>query len=640
MKDFTRTDEEIKILSSRVSYLTYFVVFAFLIIISRFWYLQIYRGLDLRQYSENNRLKKQNIEAPRGWILTRDKTILTNNYYQLSLTITPQYIKDIYKVSEAVSEIISLPQAEIIQQIKKSRRGNGQFYPFVIKKQLDLDQVYHLNLLKLSFNELNIRQKIARYYPFKDSASQLLGYIGEISKKEIQQINSKGLLKKKLRAGDFIGKDGVERFWEKELRGEDGVSFIEVDAHSRNTITSPTQLWNLQNQEPKSGHHIVLTIDKDIQRAAIKAFNRKDRIGPRKGAIIAMKSNGEILAWVSSPSFDPNTFSQTISNEYWSELRADIDKPMLNRVIQNHYPPGSIIKPFYALAALDKNIIDETTLINSPSKIRFGRRFFHDHQRTDYGKITLFDAIERSSNTFFYQLGMRMPFDEVAPYLKLFGFGKSTNIELNGEIPGLIPTQKWKRDHLNKNWQKGENLVHAIGQGYTLITPIQLALAFNAIATEGLLMKPLIVQRIINSDNQDIHNFQPQVLRDLSETIDKKHFKTIKQALVRVIHGKKGTARWWKIKNREMAGKTGTIQVQSFNPEALYQNCNKKPIQERHHGWFASFSPIEKPEITVVVLTENSCSGSSGSAPIARDIIRAYFKKYSTPLTASSRLAQ
>lgn len=629
MSEFTRMDTELKTLSKRIHYAKYIFSAFFLIIAGRLWYLQIYKGPDLRRYSENNRLKKQILQAPRGLILSRDQKVLTNNYLELELFLTPQYSKSIEQAAKVISPIIETPYEDLVQQIKKSAKERGQFFPISLKKQLNLKQVYHLRLLEETFPELNIKEYIVRFYPQKNQGVHLIGYTGQISKKQIENLNQKFKGELHFKSGDVIGQNGLEQSFEKDIRGQDGLSFIEVNAHSRQVITQSEFPFEFKSEKPSSGHHLVLTIDSDVQKAAFQAMNRMDRIGPRNGSAIAMKTNGEIIAWVSSPGFDPNLFSHTLSDDYWKELKKNPDKPMLNKAIQNHYPPGSIIKPLLALAALQEEVITAETLINSPSKIRIGRRNFHDHKQVGYGRINVIQAIEESSNTFFYQLGQQLGMDKMAKYYKAFGLGQSTKIHLSGEVSGFVPTTQWKEEALNEKWQGGEDLVHAIGQGYILATPIQALVAYNAIATNGKIVRPYAVQSIIDSENKVIKNISSKVIKDLSEDIDPSHFETVKQALIRVVHGSKGTARWWKIKNRLIAGKTGTSQVRSFNRENLYKDCRLKPLKDRNHGWFVAFAPADNPELTVAVLTEHSCSGSVGSAPIARDILKAYFDKYS-----------
>ena len=629
MSEFTRMDAELKDLSRRIHYAKYIFSAFFLIITGRLWYLQIYKGPDLRRYSENNRLKKQTLQAPRGLILSRDKKILTNNYLELELLLTPQYAKNIETTAKVISPIIEIPYKDLVKQIKKSKKERGQFFPISLKKQLNLKQVHHLKLLRETFPELNIKEYIVRFYPQNNQGVHLLGYTRQISKKQIKVLNKKFKGELYLKSGDVIGQSGLEQSFEKDIRGKDGLSFIEVDAHFRRA-TEPSEFpFEFESKEPISGHHLILTIDTDIQSSAFKAMNRKDRIGPRNGTVIAMKTNGEILAWISSPDFDPNLFSNTLSNDYWEQLKKNPDKPMLNKAIQNHYPPGSIVKPLLALSALQEGLITPDTLINSPSQIRIGRRVFHDHKQTGYGRINVLQAIEESSNTFFYQLGQQLGMDKMAEYYKAFGWGKRTQIHLDGEITGFVPTPKWKEEAINEKWQGGEDLVHAIGQGYILTTPIQALTAYNAIASNGKIVQPFVVKSIINSENKVVKKFSSRIIKDLSKDIDLSHFETIRKAMTRVVHGSKGTARWWKVKNHLIAGKTGTSQVRSFTRKNLYKDCRLKPLKDRNHGWFVAFAPADNPELTVAVLTEHSCFGSSGSAPIARDIFKAYFNKYS-----------
>lgn len=629
VSEFTRMDAELKNLSKRIHYAKYIFSAFFLIIAGRLWYLQIYKGPNLRRYSENNRLKRQILQAPRGLILSRDRKILTNNHLELELLLTPQYSKNIERVAKIISPIIDVPYKALVAQIKKSKKERGQFFPISLKKQLNLKQVYHLKLVQETFPELNIKEYIVRFYPQNNQGVHLLGYTGQISKRQIDVLNEKFKGELHFRSGDIIGQNGLEQVFEKDIRGRDGFSFIEVDAHSRQVLTSSEFPFEFKSEKPVPGRHLILTIDSDVQEAAFKAMNRKDRIGPRNGAAIAMKANGEIIAWISSPNFDPNLFSHTLSDDYWEELKKNPDKPMLNKVIQNHYPPGSIIKPLLALAALQEEVITSNTLINSPARIRIGRRVFHDHKQIGYGRINVLQAIEESSNTFFYQLGQQLGMDKMAEYYKAFGLGKTTQISLNGEVAGFVPTPQWKEETIKEKWQGGEDLVHAIGQGYILTTPIQALVMYNAIATNGKVVRPYVVQSIINSQNEVLETIPSKVIKDLSENIDPEHFETVKQALIRVVHGQKGTARWWKIKNHLIAGKTGTSQVRSFNRQNLYKECRLKPLKDRNHGWFVAFAPADNPELTVAVLTEHSCSGSVGSAPIARDIFKSYFDKYS-----------
>lgn len=347
-----------------------------------------------------------------------------------------------------------------------------------------------------------------------------------------------------------------------------------------------------------------------------------------------MKSNGEILAWVNTPSFDPNSFTTGISRSLWDKLNNDPFKPLRNKVIQDHFSPGSTFKPIMAVAALQEKIISPSTLVFSPASLKFGRRLYHDHSKHGYGHISVFEALERSSNVFFYQMGIKLGIDKMSAYAKALGLGERTMVELPNEVSGLIPTREWKLRAKGEDWQLGENLSTAIGQGFVLATALQMAVAYNTIGLEGKVVRPMIVKKILGPDNKMIKEFEASILRDVSEEpyddilVDKKTFQTVKEGMRRVANGAAGTARWWKVPGVEMAGKTGTSQVRSFSAEEIYDKCENRPISQRHHGWYVAFAPAKNPEITVAVLAEHACHGNTGGAPIARDVVLAYMQKY------------
>jgi penicillin-binding protein 2 len=321
-------------------------------------------------------------------------------------------------------------------------------------------------------------------------------------------------------------------------------------------------------------------------------------------------------------------------------------KPLRNKVIQDHYSPGSTFKPFMALAALQEGLLTANTVVFSPSKIRFGNRYYHDHSKTGYGHISLPTAMERSSNVFFYKLGIQLGVDRYAKYAAALGIGRKTGVQMANEESGLMPTREWKQRTFGEDWQPGENLSNAIGQGYVLTTALQMAVAYNAIATEGQVVQPYLVLRVIGTDDAVKSENQPQIIRDVSDPnnggvfISKQNFKTVKESMRRVANGAAGTARWWKIPGVEMAGKTGTSQVMSFSADRIYDKCETRPIRQRHHGWYIAWAPADKPEITVAALAEHACHGSSGAAPIVRDVIQAYFEKYHPQIIAEGKKRQ
>jgi penicillin-binding protein 2 len=639
-------EQEAKEYVQRYKYLYIIVGLASVLIVGRLWHLQIIQGQELRKYSERNRVKEVKILAPRGLMLDRNGEVLVDNLTGFEATISPQYAKDLERTAEAVAEALQLDAAEVVEEVKRSKRQNGPFRAVKIKDNLSMDEVFRLKILIWDHPSLRVRETIVRHYPLKGIGAQLFGYVSEISKSQIEKFNNQFSGKFQFEQGDIIGKQGLEQEWEAEIRGFDGLDFVEVDARGRQALTDTPTFLGFESFPETPGNNLVLTIDKDLQLAASKAMDQEDKIGPRIGGLVAVKDNGEILAWVNKPSFDPNIFATGISSAKWRELINDPFKPLRNKVIQDHYPPGSIFKPIVGLAALEENVITATTLIPSPSQLRFGRRIYHNHSRVNYGAINVIKALEVSSNVFFYKMGINLGINNMHKYASALGIGEKTGVKLRDERSGLMPTEEWKEKSFGEKWQPGENLSNAIGQGYVLTTPLQMALAFNAIGQEGKLYKPLIVRRVINNRNKVIKEFSPELKRDLAKneelssefntdeeegakvTISRDSFKAIKQGLRNVANGDRGTARWWKIPGVEIAGKTGTAQVRSFSADQIYNKCSERDIQQRHHGWFVGYAPADKPVITVAVLAEHACAGSSGGAPVVRDVIRAYIEKY------------
>ncbi|MFN9067978.1 MAG: penicillin-binding protein 2, partial [Bdellovibrionales bacterium] len=548
--------------------------------------------------------------------------------------ILPQYVENIDDLSKRIGDVIGYESDRVKQRVQRSRRVNGPFTAVRIKEGLSREEVIRLKKLRLEVAGLEIRETILRNYPLKENGAQFFGYVGEISKKQLPKLNRDFEGKLRFEQGDIIGKSGLEETLELTIRGRDGVRLVQVDAHGRETIssTSSPNLYSesLKNQEPISGKHAVLTIDKTVQEAAWKTMQANQRIG----GIIAMKTNGEVLAWVSGPSFDPNELSTTISAQTWSKLRNDPFKPLRNKIIQDHASPGSTFKPLIALAALQEGEIKENTIVSAPGVFYFGRRPYHDHNKSGHGNINVYDAIEKSSNVFFYKMGIALGVDRMYNYMSSLGIGSRTGIELKLEVSGLMPNSKWKKDNIGEEWQPGENLSTAIGQGFVASSLIQLAVAYNAIATEGLVVRPYVIQKIVDMDGKSEKEFFPQILRNLQEKqpngiqISKKNFEIVKEGMSRVANGAAGTARFWKIPGVPFAGKTGTAQVMSFSADQIYSNCNSRPIQQRHHGWFIGYAPAVNPEITVAVLAEHSCHGNTGAVPLFRDVVQAYFEKY------------
>ncbi len=620
---------DVKYYSKRFKYYYLFLAFVFLLISGRLLFLQVIKGDQFRQFSDNNRIKKTKLFAPRGLILDRENRVLVKNQSVHSAIIIPQYAKELKKTITSISEFLDINIEDTLTKIKKNRRKNGTFRPVIIKNSLNFSELSYVRRVRRNYPGLDIQSSLVREYPLKDVSAHIFGYVGRANKSELNKAAKNNL---NLQLGDSIGKNGLEKLWDETVRGSSGLSYVEVDARGRETAQKTSEFLKIHKIDAEPGKSLVLTLDKDIQEAAYKAFNRDDKIGYRRGSVVAMKANGEILAFANSPSFDPNLFSFGISNKVWNGLRNDKHKPLRNRAIQDHYPPGSTFKPLMALIALEKNIIKEYTPIKSPGLIRFGKRNYHDHNRGGHGVINVKTALEKSSNVFFYKMGISLGIDNIFNYSKLFNLGSRTGIDIPSENPGILPSREWKKKLLKEPWQPGENLNTAIGQGFTRTTLLQMVNAYNTIGQEGLLYKPFIVKAVTGHKNKTLKSFEPKLIRDIKQdpnfSISQKNFDIVKRGMKKVVHGEKGTAKWYKLKEVTMAGKTGTAQVRRFSSNQIYKKCENRPYKQRHHGWFIAFAPAENPEIAVGVIAEHSCHGSSGAAPIVRDIVDAYFKKY------------
>jgi penicillin-binding protein 2 len=635
MSDFLQApEEEAKEYLPRYKVLYAVIFICCGLIFGRLWYLQIMQGSELRQFSEKNRVKETKLPAPRGLILDRENRVLVDNLPGFEASISPQYATKLDATTEAVGEVIGVPGSRIAADVRKSRIREGPFRAVKVKDNVSLDEVFKLKMLRWDHPGLNVNEAIVRFYPLSENGAQLFGYVGEISKEQIPKYNSKYAGKLTFDQGDIIGKSGLEETWDLNIRGSVGVSYVEVDARGREAPNDSPSYFGFKTQEAIPGHNVVLTIDKDMQEAAYKAMMRDDELGPRIGGLVMMKSNGEILAWVNTPSYDPNKFSTGIPPQVWSQLINDPFHPLRNKVIQDHYSPGSTFKPIVALAALSEKIVTPTSTVFAPAVLQFGRRPYHESHKVSFGWINIQKAIEVSSNIFFYKMGIALGIDRIAKYAKLLGLGARTNINISNEVSGLIPTTEWKAKTLGEEWQPGENLSNAIGQGFVLVTPLQMAVAYNAIGLEGQVVHPFLVKRIIDQDNKVVQEFDPEIVRDVTEPnadgdfIEKKYFQVVKAGMRNVVEGAGGTARGSKLYGVEMAGKTGTTQVRSFAADDIFTHCDKRPLTQRHHGWFVAYAPADKPEITVAVLAQHACSGARGGAPVVHDVMKAYFEKY------------
>lgn len=637
MSQYLPEEEEAKIYLPKYVGLYVILALSMFILVVRVWYLQIIEGEDLAEYSMRNRVKETKLPAPRGLILDRDERVLVNNLPGFDVTLTPQYTDNLDLTAKYVGSIVNIPQKTIVQKVKESKRKNGPFRPFKVKDHLSRDEVFRLLYNRYDHPGLEIGETIVRSYPFRENGAQLFGYVQEISKEQLARFNKSRTIAEQLKQGDMFGQTGLERTLDLVIRGADGANYMQVDARGREAKSHTLRLLEAmeRTQEATPGQSVVLTIDADIQRAAYTAVNeQKDATGPRIGALVALKPDGEVLAWVSAPSYDPNDFATRITNDEFRDLINDPLQPLRNKVVQDHIPPGSTFKAIVALAGLQEKVITPSTTFHCAGVLNFGRPY-HCHLKGGHGNVNVYEALERSCNIFFYRVGMALGIDRIAKYAKALGIGQRTGIDIVDEVEGLMPDSEWKLRKFGEPWQLGENLSNAIGQGFVLTTPIQLATAYSAIGQEGLLHKPFLVKQIKDALGKTvIKSYGSTLVRDLSAPspngvlIDKENFRIVKEGLRRVANSERGTAHWWKVPGIEIAGKTGTGQLHGLAASEIYSKCETRPLNQRHHGWFVGFAPAQKPLIIVAMLAQHACHGNTGAAPVVRDVIKAYFQKY------------
>jgi penicillin-binding protein 2 len=448
-------------------------------------------------------------------------------------------------------------------------------------------------------------------------AAQILGYTGEVDTKDIKSDATK-----QLQLGDYIGKMGIERTYDAELRGANGAGYVEVDAMGRRRKAEGSEklLGFVAQTDPVPGNNIYLTIDLDLQKVALQAMkNRKF-----SGSVVAVDpQNGEILAMINTPSYDPGTISgREVNSKIWSELRENKDRPLRNRAIQDHYPPGSTFKLLVAVAALSEKVVNLNTTFNCHGGINFGKRRFNCHRT--HGVVDFYKAIRESCDVYFYNLGLQLGVDTIAKYARLFGLGSATGLKLGYEQKGLIPDSQWKLKFFKEPWQPGETLSVAIGQGYVATTPMQLVSAFASLGNGGFVYHPYLVKKIENRNGEAIKEFKPELMRKIE--VSQEVFDAVKEGLSQVVNAPHGTATSIRSPKILISGKTGTAQVRQFADITKIKRCDALDYNHRHHGWFVGYAPKSNPIIAVVAIAEHGCHGAS-AAPIVKEVIEAYQEK-------------
>lgn len=451
-----------------------------------------------------------------------------------------------------------------------------------------------------------------RHYIYAESGAHLIGYMGEISPAELKK-EAHGSRKQ----GEYIGKFGVEKSFEHILSGRPGGRQVEVNSSGR-------VVQILETVPAEAGKNIYLTIDQRLQQRT------EALMADKSGAVVAMDpNNGQILALVSSPAFDQNAFVRGLTHKYWKSLVSDPFHPLTHKAIQGEYPPGSTYKIVTAMAGLEEGVVDSNTVFFCPGQYRLGNRVFRCWKRGGHGKVTIEKALTESCDVYFYQVGQKLGVDRLAWYAKACGLGAKTGVKLTHESKGLIPTAAWKKKKTGVSWQGGETLSIAIGQGFNLTTPLQMAVLTAAVANGGNRYQPLILKEVMTADGEMVSSFEKRLAGKLP--VSQRNLKLIQQGLWQVVNGKRGTARVARLKDVEISGKTGTAQVFSRKTN---ENMKEEDMAYhlKSHAWFVAYAPADDPKIAVSVLVEHGEHGSSGASPIAREVIAMYLEKNTSQL--------
>jgi len=583
----------------------------FFLLAARLWYLQVFEHSYFLEMSMNNATRLIKAPAPRGVVYDRVGVKIAENRPGFDLYIVPEDVKDWPKTKEMLLKLIQIDEEDINETLEKSKK-RPPFQAVKLKEDLSWEETVRFESFKFELPGLMLDVSPKRSYVFGEATAHLLGYLGEISEKELKEREDE----ERYSSGDLIGKYGLEKYFEKDLRGIDGGKEIEVDALGR-------KIRMVNWIPPYPGNNMKLSIDIKSQVAAWAA------LGDKVGAVVAMEpKTGRVLAMVSTPGFDPNTLSTRITREEW---RAIIENPLNvlnNRAIQGQYPPASTYKPIHAAAALEEGVITPETRIYSGPSFWFAGRAYRDWKEEGHGTINVHRAIVESSDTFFYQVGLKLGIDRLAGYTKRFGFGEKTGIPLHNEKSGLVPSSEWKRKVYKVKWYEGETISVSVGQGYMLTTPLQLLNAYAAIANGGTLWRPILVDEITTPDGKLILRSAPEKRGELG--ISEKTMAHIRDGLRGVTHEEGGTARFLsRTTDLKIAGKTGTAQVARLIKRT--KNIESIAYKYRDHAWFAGFAPYDDPQIAVVVIVEHGGFGASAAAPVAREVFKAYLGKEAPP---------
>jgi penicillin-binding protein 2 len=587
------------------------VSIALLLIVMRLWYLQVIKGSELRQRSENNSVRLRKIKPMRGLIMDAGRQVLVDNQPSFDLVFIPNRTKDIHKVIERLKALYK-ERSLTFPVLNPSFAGKVKpFVPVLLEKNISMEKLAVVETHSLELPGITVEVTPVRQYLNGEMTAQIIGFTGEVSRDDVDR-NGSG----QFTPGDIIGKFGIEKFLDPHLRGKSGAEQVEVNVAGK-------EVRSLGRIPSAPGDNVVLNIDSQLQETAWNA------LGNRPGAVAALDPrSGAVLALVSSPSFDPNLFNGGISPADWEDLANNRRHPMENRSISGQYPPGSTYKAVVAAAALEEGLITPETTFHCNGSFEMGNRTFRCWNPKGHGQINLHRAIVESCDVYFYNLGKLLGVDRIAAYARAFGLGAPLGVDLAREKSGLIPTKQWKLARFREPWQPGETISLSIGQGFNLVTPLQLANIYATLGNGGTLYRPRLVKQLESSEGRVVKVYGPEKIGTLPlhpETI-----QIINQALWGVVNERGGTGAVLKRKEADVCGKTGTAQVVGLPQDDKARKAKRISADYRDHALFVCFAPYGNPEIAVAVILENAGHGGSAAGPVARKVIDAYFAQKKT----------
>jgi penicillin-binding protein 2 len=567
----------------------------FFLIALRLWYFQIYNGQEYARKATDNLIQQQSIYAPRGLIRDRDGTILAENKPAYGLAIIREDSRDIEAALRQASRWTEVPLQEVREKFKAGKKRVKPFKRQLLIRNLDYQTLAEIETHLMEWPEFRIITLPLRHYPHGRVVSHILGYVAQADEKELQN-------NPELQLGDTIGKQGLELSFQEALRGDKGLKQLEVNAQGR-------ELKNSIIEEPVPGKDLTLTIDLDLQQHAW------EQLGNHTGVVVVLEPfSGDIQALVSKPAYNNNLFVQGIDQETWHGLLSDPDHPLQNRAIQSSYPPGSVFKLVVAPCALNNEAVTPEKEFFCPGHYKLGRRAFRCWRKGGHGWMDMREAIKQSCDVYFYKVGEKLGVDAISAYARKYGFNAKTGINLPNENPGLIPSKEWKLRRFGRRWQGGETLNLSIGQGYTLVTPLQVARHLGALVNGGYLLKPNLIEDAEPTVQQELPLKQSE--RDM-----------VIQSMLAAVEEPHGTCWRLRTKNATVGGKTGTAQVVKLKEEDREKETEEIRYKFRDHAWMASFAQQGKQTYVVVVLIEHGGHGSSAAGPVAKAVFDHLFSK-------------